>query len=608
MSCRRNSVVNGELFPPHLRPFLEEAIGAKVLKFHKNLYNVDKYYSKLPLLPEQKSNAMKCNILQKHFNGHFSMEIKDEISTKLDLLNNSLLNIKDKIKIALQASKSEFRNRGDELIENHLDPLFVDDNCVECGDVVVLTDDSETIALEEKGVCNTLPPNTSNQDFKSTWPTDISLAESFERELFEADIMEVDAFENAIGGDLLDMLLTSVINRTKLKVEETKEFSCLTSFDNEAFTLELISKVIEDVLMSIISNDEEVRDASIKSTSAVCSSSSLISSQDSFLSVSTRSFEDEVSADHIITRNLLLEMKITKPLDTMDRKDVKINGSTDSLSVNFNQQRCLSALFLKFDPFAADVFDYIQTTICAMELLLYQPKTSERFAKPPEPAEFKNISNSKHLLRKQSILVQKCIFINESLKVSLEMDCNLFVVPMDVADSPLTPHIIIHPTIGVFLIWPKMLDTRLELVMEFWNKHHNSFDQLWIICVGDYKAYMESVISCQAASERRPSDDTTLIMAMFVTEEDYLGATIADLSDSVPWVVDKLPNIHTHHEEEDFLMTAFPSLNIFAARLILSEMDLLQFLSLTESQLDVKFPWLGSSRIQEIVVNPSYKF
>ena len=72
--------------------------------------------------------------------------------------------------------------------------------------------------------------------------------------------------------------------------------------------------------------------------------------------------------------------------------------------------------------------------------------------------------------------------------------------------------------------------------------------------------------------------------------------------------MDKLPNIHIHHEEEDFLMTAFPSLNIFAARLILSEMDLLQFLSLTESQLDVKFPWLGSSRIQEIVVNPSYKF
>ena len=201
---------------------------------------------------------------------------------------------------------------------------------------------------------------------------------------------------------------------------------------------------------------------------------------------------------------------------------------------------------------------------------------------------------------RHNILVQDCISRQETLIMSLEMDHKLSVVSMDMTDSPLTPHIVVGPTTGVCLVWPQVLDGCLENVRELSIRSRYCFDQIWIICVGDYSSYIQSVILSQATSGR------PRMMALFVTDEEHLAATIADLSNSVDQVVDNLPDIHTNHEH--FLISAFPSLNIYAARVILSDMNLIEFLSLTESQLLSQFPWLGVSRVEDIVANSSFEF
>ena len=422
---------------------------------------------------------------------------------------------------------------------------------------------------------------------------------------------------------LIDMILHSVVNNAH---DIPKEAPVELCHEDSSNVIECVTQLIEAVIDSVFNGvkamicDTTVSSQRDEFVFASCSSSTLVSSsQDSFLSVSFECLENTETADHIITRKLLKEAETRPQTEAAD--DVKCRKSnihTDCISREIHQRRCLIALFLESDPFHMDLYEFLHTYSCSMESLMYQPRTSRKFLMITELEMDVNLlqksfeSSSSRMIKsseqsnvpgRHNILVQDCIFRLESLVMSLEMDQKLCVVPMDLADSPTTPHIILGPTIGVFLVWSQVIDGGLENVSELCIRSRNSFDQIWMICVGDYSSYIQSVRMSQAASG---SNDQIMIMTLFVTDEEQLAATIADLSESVGQVVDKLQDVHTNHEH--FLMSAFPSLNIYAARLILSDLTLLEFLSLTEPQLLSRFPWLSLSRVKHIVANASFMF
>ena len=324
------------------------------------------------------------------------------------------------------------------------------------------------------------------------------------------------------GSDLMDLVTPSSNPGQSLKGEEL-ESAGETFVKNGGAMMEfkdtLIKEVLDEILQGVTTTASfEVIPAGSyflgnagsfvhpleKSDNSQCTHTSEeeTSSQASFVTIYPLLSRSTTPVDDLIIRELAKQRQvdsISKSELIDHRGDHKTKSketcSEDNISLKINFETNLPDAFERGIDSCGALIDLHLRWI--REELLYVPKTSKQFIVREE--DEKGPSLATMIINKRDvILVQNWLLSQVQLIASLEQDHQVTVLSMP--DSATAPHILLSPATAVYLVPAAAPPQLAELLRSWHSATRHSCGQVWLLSLGDFSAFMESVAFCREAA------------------------------------------------------------------------------------------------------------
>ena len=117
----------------------------------------------------------------------------------------------------------------------------------------------------------------------------------------------------------------------------------------------------------------------------------------------------------------------------------------------------------------------------------------------------------------------------------------------------------------------------------------HSFKQLWFVSVQSLDLYLEC---CQLSNWTVRTKTACKLLAAAVSGRQQLAKLVADIVHTQPRIAISKHLSENTSRHEKLLVNMFSCLNPFSAKVILTRISLVQFLSLDEANISSLFPWL----------------
>ena len=324
------------------------------------------------------------------------------------------------------------------------------------------------------------------------------------------------------GSDLMDLVTPSSNPGKSLKGKEP-ESARETLVENGGYMMEfkesLIKEVLDEILLGVTTTARyEVLPAGSyflgnagsyvhpleKSDNSQCTHTSEeeTSSQASFVTIYPLLSRSTTPVDDLIIRELAKQRQVNSisKSELIDhRGDHKTKSketcSEDNISLKINFETNLPDAFERGIDSCGALIDLHLRWI--REELLYVPKTSKQFIVREE--DEKGPSLATMIINKRDvILVQNWLLSQVQLIASLEQDHQVTVLSMP--DSATAPHILLSPATAVYLVPAAAPPQLAELLRSWHSATRHSCGQVWLLSLGDFSAFMESVAFCREAA------------------------------------------------------------------------------------------------------------
>ena len=318
------------------------------------------------------------------------------------------------------------------------------------------------------------------------------------------------------GSDLMDLVTPSSNFGQSLKGEESgsagetlvKDGGYMMDYEDS-----LIGEVLDEILQGVTTTarHEFLPAGSYehpleKSDNSLCTgtqtSEEETSSQASFVTIYPLLSRSTTPVDDLIIRELAKQRQddsIRKSELIDHRGDHKIKSketcSEDDISLKINIETNLPDAFERGIDECGALIDLHLRWI--REELLYVPKTSKQFIVREE--DEKGQSMAMMIIKKRNvILVQNWLLSRGQMIASLEQDHQVTVLSMP--DSATAPHILLGPAAAVYLVPAAAPPQLAELLRSWHSATRHSCGQVWLLSLGDFSAFMETVAFCREAA------------------------------------------------------------------------------------------------------------
>ena len=373
---------------------------------------------------------------------------------------------------------------------------------------------------------------------------------------------------------------------------------------------EMIREVLEDILSSIeVSASTTTVDTVFPSSTDSCHSFSQLTGEAgdcSFVTVWSRG--SVTPADDVIIKNLLREKKMDendgKAL-ILDRRfididieeniklqeivqkpvgcDIKVNAVGRTRHRRGNREFDETKLFTDYadnpwqDPFNWFMGNFNSDIQCE---LLYVPRTSGQFL-----PDFHGCGDS-------VLIAQNWIASKDDWILSWELGHQ---VTVHVMPDNSGPDILLGPETGVYIILSEPQGGVAASLLARHAAARDSCLRVWVVCVGDLSLYMESLVIARHPELKKEELQMT---TLFVPDTKTMISTIVELG-KVEWKT-KIDIREDLTDHETVIVASFKSFNNFSARLIVTQMDLEQFM-LADEEKFCRLGWMSSSRMKSIL-------
>ena len=371
---------------------------------------------------------------------------------------------------------------------------------------------------------------------------------------------------------------------------------------------EMIREVLGDILSSIevsasVHPTTTVDTVFLSSTESCHSFSQLTGEAGDCSFVTVWSRGSVTPADDVIIKNLLSEEKKMDDNDgtalILDRRfinieentklqeivqkpvgcDIKVHAVGRTRTKEFDETK----LFTDYadnpwqDPFNWFMGNFKSDIQCE---LLYVPRTSGQFL-----PEFQGCGDS-------VMMAQNWIALKEDWILSWELDHQVAVHGMPDNSGP---DILLGPETGVCIIMSEPQGGVAASLLARHAASQASCLRVWIVCVGDLSLYMESLV---IARHPELKEKELHVTPLFVPDIKTMISTIAELGKVESRTKIDIREDLTDHEI--FLVASFKSFNNFSARLIVTQMDLEEFM-LADEEKFCRLAWMSRSRMKSIL-------
>ena len=370
---------------------------------------------------------------------------------------------------------------------------------------------------------------------------------------------------------------------------------------------EIIREVLEEILSSIevSASEHDTVDSVLSSTTQSCHSFSEMTGAGDCSFVTVRSRGSITPADDLITGNLLSAEKKMDENDgkvrISDRRPIAMEENVMQEIVQkparyeskvnvvgrTRQSRAkefdITKLFTDYanDPWQ-DAFNWFIGNFKSelQDELLYVPRTSGQFL--PES----------HVCGDSVMIVQNWIALKEDWVLSWELGHQVTALVMPDNSGP---DILLGPETGVCIIMTEPQEGVASSLLALHAAARDSCLQVWIVCVGDLSLYMESLEIARHPSVKEKELQMT---PLFVPDSETMISTIVELG-QVEWR-NKTDIREDLTDYEIFMVASFKSINYFTARLLLTKMDLGEFM-LADEEAFHQLAWMSRSRRKSIL-------
>ena len=346
------------------------------------------------------------------------------------------------------------------------------------------------------------------------------------------------------GSDLMDLVTPSSNPGKSLKGEEL-ESAGETFVKNGGAMMEfkdtLIKEVLDEILQGVTTTARyEVLPAGSyflgnagsfvhpleKSDNSQCTHTSEeeTSSQASFVTIYPLLSRSTTPVDDLIIRELAKQRQVdsiskSELIDHRGDHKSKATCSEDDLSLKINFETNLPDAFERGIDSRGALIDLHLRWI--REELLHVPKTSKQFIVKEEDEEGQSLAMM--IIKKRDvILVQNWLLSQVQMIASLEQDHQVTVLSMP--DSATAPHILLSPATAVYLVPAAAPPQLAELLRSWHSATRHSCGQVWLLSLGDFSAFMETVAFCREAAAP-PS-----MRPLLVPASSQLSSSLAQLA------------------------------------------------------------------------------
>ena len=236
----------------------------------------------------------------------------------------------------------------------------------------------------------------------------------------------------------------------------------------------------------------------------------------------------------------------------------------------------------------------------AKEDLAYKPVTSFVLRKKKKKVQ-KSSAVATKMKPKDTplkyILIQNWLIENEDFVVQLEKSKELIIHAMP--DQQREAHILVGPMTGIFLLNAEFL--KKVSIRDVYSECSRSLRELWLLCIGSYDVYMQSTGFSYELTGREEQSVCRVFPLLVNDNIESIAHWVIQLSRK-----QRHEDISPHLRDgssrhEMMLVKMFPCLNSLSAKIILSQMKLLDFLRLNSAEdLTSHFPWLSQSAVRSI--------
>ena len=190
------------------------------------------------------------------------------------------------------------------------------------------------------------------------------------------------------------------------------------------------------------------------------------------------------------------------------------------------------------------------------------------------------------------MMAQNWIALKDDWILSWELDHQVTVHGMPDNSGP---DILLGPETGVCIIMSEPQGGVAASLLARHAASQASCLRVWIVCVGDLSLYMESLV---IARHPELKEKELHVTPLFVPDTKTMISTIAELGKVESRTKIDIREDLTDHEI--FLVASFKSFNNFSARLIVTQMDLEEFM-LADEEKFCRLAWMSRSRMKSIL-------
>ena len=263
--------------------------------------------------------------------------------------------------------------------------------------------------------------------------------------------------------------------------------------------------------------------------------------------------------------------------------DIKVNAAGRTRHRKGTKEFDETKLFTDYadnpwqDPFNWFMGNFSSDIQCE---LLYVPRTSGQFL-----PEFHGCGDS-------VMIAQNWVALKEDWILSWELGHQVRVHGMPDNSGP---DILLGPETGVCIVMSEPQGGVAASLLAWHSAARHSCLRVWIICVGDLSLYMEALVIARHPDLKEKEPQMT---PLFVPDTKTMISTIVELGKVE--MRTKLDIREDLTDQEMLIVSSFKSFNNFSARLIVTHMDLKEFM-LADEEKFYRLDWMSRSRMNSIL-------